>query len=184
MDNAADYSIKMKRWITHFVFIVMGSTIFFVGCKSTQIESTSFVPDIFTAPLSYTSDSFLIEKLTLEHAAKDYEAVMESRLDLRRQFGGSWPEDTFSLEQNIKDIKEHEHLFEKRISFTYSILSTDGEHVLGCIYINPIDSANFDAQVHMWVRSGEKYSNLRTGAKKELASWLYSQWPFEEVLIH
>ena len=154
------------------------------GCQHLSHAGQPFVDPSFEIPLVYTADAFLLEKLTVAHAQKDYEAVMESRLDLREQFDGAWPEDDFTLAQNIEDIQEHEHLFEQRVSFTYSVMSLDKKRVLGCIYINPSDTTRHDAQVHAWIRSSEKGSGLEEKLTIAVNEWLTTTWPFEHIQYH
>ena len=148
------------------------------GCQ--KDTSDSFIPDYFILPASYTTEHVHLKPLTIEYAQQDYDAVMDSQEELRELFGGTWPEDGFTLEQNQEDIREHEQLHEARQSFTYTILSTDKHRVLGCVYINAIDSSGFDAQVHMWARTGESITPL----KAVVQDWLDQEWPFERVLYH
>lgn len=136
-----------------------------------------FVPDGFTVPESHTTPVAIIEKLTLDHAVLDYEAVMDSRVFLRDYFGGEWPPDDFTLEQNREDIRAHETFSDARSSFAYTVLSLDRSRVLGCIYINPTDSLDYDAQVHSWVRTGEDLT-----LKPLIAEWIEQAWPFKKVL--
>ena len=156
-----------------FCLFVLSGLIF--GC--TVSAGTLFVPERFSVPISYKAKGVFIQKLTREYAELDYEAVMDSRHELRGYFGGEWPADTFSLEQNIKDIVVHEMLFEDRSSFAYTVLSADRTRVLGCIYINPTDSAGYDAQVHSWVRTGEEIQ-----LSSLVKDWLETDWPFQDVL--
>lgn len=112
----------------------------------------------------------------------DYEAVMESRHELRLLFGGDWPADSFSLEENMADLALHESLFSERTSFTYTIVNSNGSRVLGCMYINPTDSAGYEAQVHLWVRTSEAHQ--AAAIRNSAVAWLDDNWPFDRVLYH
>ena len=150
--------------------------LFTFGCSS------SFVPRTFDVPKQHQLLDFTFTKLTRAHAAMDYEAVMESRLELRTMFGGDWPADTFSLAQNKADIALHEALFNEGTSFTYSIVNPAGNRVLGCMYINPTDSPAYDAQVHLWVRTSELAQE--DTIKQAAQAWINDQWPYKRVQYH
>lgn len=140
-----------------------------------------FVPSGFVVPKEYVAPDLVILPLTKDLARLDYDAVMVSKKELRNQFGGEWPADDFSLAQNIEDIKQHERLAQERVSFTYSILDANAEKVLGCIYINPVDSAGYDAQVHIWVRADEK--DREAFLRQGMQDWLLERWPFRSVFF-
>lgn len=162
--------------------IIFVSLAYQQGCAKEEIKEPLFVPEDFAVPQSYEAEAIYLENLTTARAEQDYEAVMESRQDLRAQFGGEWPEDNFTLEQNKADLLEHEQLHQQRVSFTYTVLSKDKTTVLGCIYINPTDSAGFDAQVHMWVRTSMKARDLDNTLKEATQEWLSREWPFKQVI--
>ena len=165
----------MRSPSRYFLILVL---IWVTGCQKNT--SRSFVPDSFIIPHSFSTEQLQLRPLTIEYAQKDYDAVMDSREELREQFGGTWPEDGFTLEENQEDILEHEQFHEARQSFTYTVLSKDKHRVLGCVYINAVDSSGFDAQVHMWARRGESITPL----KAVVQDWLEQEWPFERVLYH
>ncbi|MEM8484295.1 MAG: GNAT family N-acetyltransferase [Bacteroidota bacterium] len=147
-----------------------------VGCAAT------FVPRSYDVPEQHQLPAFAFTRLTQAHAAMDYEAVMESRHELRLLFGGDWPADSFSLEENMADLALHESLFSERTSFTYTIVNSNGSRVLGCMYINPTDSAGYEAQVHLWVRTSEAHQ--AAAIRNSAVAWLDDNWPFDRVLYH
>ncbi len=163
----------MKRIYSSALLLI---TLLAAGCAST------FVPRSYNVPEQHQLATFAFTRLTQAHAAKDYEAVMESRHELRLLFGGDWPADTFSLEANMADLALHETLFTERVSFTYSIVNNTGSRVLGCMYINPTDSAGYDAQVHLWVRTSEAHQ--AAAIQSSAITWVDNNWPFERVLYH
>ena len=162
------------------VFLITISLWLGIGQSFGQVEPP-FVPPDFDVPQEYITPELVILPLTKNLARLDYEAVMVSKKELRNQFGGEWPTDDFSLAQNIDDIKEHERLAQERISFTYSLLDAKREKVLGCIYINPVDSAGYDAQVHMWIRSDQKTGTAEI--KMKIQDWIATGWPFRKVVF-
>ena len=150
-----------------------------IGCGSSKV---GFVPEEFVVPESYQEAGFLFKRLTTAYAALDYEAVMESRVRLRALFGGDWPPDSFKLEENHADLEEHDALFTARRSFTFTILNPDESRVLGCMYINPVEDPQYDAQVHLWVRTSEL--NHEPAIKTAARQWLLDEWPFSSVKYH
>lgn len=170
------FGIRHSKIGIHTTRLLLIALLFSFGCTA------SFVPRAFEAPTQHRLSDFTFTKLTAVHAAMDYEAVMESRQELRILFGGDWPADTFSLAQNKADIALHEQLFDERTSFTYSIVNRAGNRVIGCMYINPTDAPEYDAQVHLWVRTSElaQEATVRDAA----TVWLASGWPFRHVQFH
>ena len=136
------------------------------------------MPADFEIPESVSFGEVIIEPLTPEYAILDYEAVMESREELRAYFGGEWPPDSFTIEANTKELEDHQQFANQRISFAYTVLNKDRTQVIGCIYVNPTDSAGFDAQVHSWLRSGQ----IDFGFHDLVGDWMKDQWPFERVI--
>ena len=169
----------MRRPLAYLILLV--STLFALGCTSQSQDGNEqgFVPADFEIPNSFVCDEFRLRPLDVSDAEADYEAVMESKVELRALFGGDWPEDDFSLEQNRSDLKEHQKAFQDRESFTYSVVAVDQSRILGCVYIHPCDEA--DAQVIFWVRSSEKGQGLDQILQGTLQNWLTSAWPFNDV---
>ena len=91
-------------------------------------------------PESLTLDSIYLEVLHPKHVELDYRAVMKSKNFLRRWSNSSWPTDDFSVDENLSDLVWHNYEFEEKIAFTYTILDTDKQNCLGCIYLRPIST--------------------------------------------
>jgi len=96
-----------------------------------------FVPDDFEIPALLETDHFRLRMLSVDDVEKDYEAVIESRELLHTMFGGPWPRQGFTLEENLADLERHQQEFLNRKAFAYTVVSLDETRVLGCIYINP-----------------------------------------------
>ena len=111
----------------------------------------------------------------------DYEAVIESRELLHSMFGGPWPREGFTLEENLRDLERHQQEFLDRKAFAYTVVSLDESRVLGCLYINPARKTDADAKVHMWVRQSEYDKGLDAVLFQEVRNWLDSAWPFATV---
>ena len=114
-----------------------------------------FVPSDFCVPSLFETERFRLRMLSVDDVEKDYEAVMESCELLHAMFGGPWPREGFTLEENLQDLQRHQQDFLERKSFTYTVVTLDESRVLGCVYINPALEAGADARVVMWVRQRE-----------------------------
>lgn len=169
---------EMRKSYTSIILLV--GTLVFCGC-STQAElgDSEFVSADFPIPQELKHDDFRLRPLKVSDASADYEAVMESKVELRALFGGDWPQDDFTLEQNRSDLEMHQKAFDEREAFTYSVFTPDGQRILGCVYIHPAEKV--DAQVVFWIRTSELEHGLSEKLQLSLRRWLTSEWPFTEV---
>lgn len=112
-----------------------------------------FVPEGFQPPYQAKTENFIIRKLTVNEAQKDYIAVMSNKDRLRQVFcdDDDWPSDDMTLEENYQDLLEHQTEFENNEGFAYTILSTDEQVCLGCIYIYPFPHGVYDCRVFYWL---------------------------------
>lgn len=134
------------------------------------------VPPEFSVPGTLETDSLHLRMLRLSDAEADYEAVMESQQRLRAGSPNGWPREGFTLAENRIDLRRHETEFKTRIAFAYTVLSPAEDSVLGCLYINPSQSA--DADVHMWTRDSVHLTGLTAHLFEAVDGWLKSRWPF------
>ena len=112
--------------------------------------SDRLVPVGFEVPAGLDHAGFRLRMLRASDAEADYEAVMESAERLRRGSPNGWPRPGFTLPENRADLEKHEAEFEAQVAFAYTMVDPANEQVLGCVYLNPSETA--DADVHMWVR--------------------------------
>ena len=166
----------MNRAVDNTVILI--ATIVILGGCSRDGERP-FVPDSFHVPQGMQAERFRLRKLTSADAAADYEAVMESKIRLRRTFGDEWPSDEFTIQENQAELAEHERAFADRLAFTYTVVSLDDSRVLGCVYIFPDQEA--DAQVLFWLRDSAVSAGLQPALESALESWLGDAWPFAHV---
>ncbi len=141
-----------------------------------------FVPDEFCVPEEFENDYFRLRMLSVDDVEKDYEAVIESREILHKMFGGPWPREGFTLEENLKDLERHQREFLNREAFAYTVVSLDESKVLGCVYINPPQekSGNIPYAV-MWVRQTEYDKGLDHILFQTVKNWIKTDWPFVKV---
>jgi len=149
--------------------------------KTENHMQNDFVPLSFIVPESLETEKYRLEILTPTVAEIDYDAVMSSKIRLRSVFAESteWPRDAMSLADNIKDLQQHEEEFKLRKAFAYTALTLTREKCVGCVYIDPCKSVEFDCEVYLWVRDDclsldfDLYTNVR--------DWLVNYWPFKKI---
>ena len=147
------------------------------------MSENQFVPEGFAIPVSLETEYFRLRMLSVDDFEKDYEAVIESRELLHKMFGGPWPREGFTLEENLKDLERHQQEFIDRKAFAYTVVSLDEAKVLGCLYINPFkDSPKVDAYVNMWVRQSEFEKGLDDILFSTVKKWIKTTWPFKKVI--
>jgi hypothetical protein len=81
-----------------------------------------------------------------------------------------------SLEDNAGDLARHERDFADRVGFTYTVLDPARRDVIGCVYLYPPQSADFDADVRSWVRAD--HAELDKPLHELVSRWLARDWPF------
>jgi hypothetical protein len=141
-----------------------------------------FVPPGFEVPMRVTNEQFLLRPITIRDAEKDYEAVMESRRHLHELWGPGWP-DELTLEQNTVDLGWHQKEFQRRHSFTYTVMTPYEVDVLGCVYIYPSRLAGVDAEIYQWVRRNQLASGLEEELVAFVRQWIQQDWPFERPVF-
>lgn len=145
----------------------------------------NFVPTDFVVPLQIEQPRYRLRPLTTADVEKDYDAVMSSKESLRQIFRqqDTWPADTMTLEDNYRDLARHQHDFERRQGFTYTMETPTGDRCLGCVYIYPCTVDGYDALVFYWVRDSEKAQGLETELDTFLRQWLAEVWPFQQPVF-
>jgi hypothetical protein len=149
-----------------------------VGCGP-----SGFVSDDFELSAGFETPEFRVRPITVADAEKDYEAVMESIDVIHSSFlDDSWPAESFTLDQNRRDLGAKERKFERRQSFTYTVVSPDDSRVLGCVYINKGINGP-DAAVFMWARPSANDTGLDSRLEAAVRDWMKRDWPFEWVVF-
>jgi hypothetical protein len=144
--------------------------------------SHSVLPAEFEPPAGFENPEFRVRPISVADAEKDYEAVMES-VDIIHTalLDDKWPTESFTLAQNRRDLKAKERKFERRDSFTYTVVTPDESRVLGCVYLYE-GIGGPDAAVFLWVRSSEQEGGLDARLEAEVRDWVARDWPFEWVV--
>jgi hypothetical protein len=147
------------------------------------VTSEGFVPADFEPPTALTTDSFRLEPLGPQHNEADHAAWTSSIEHVRSTPGftdGSWPPpDGMSLDQNLDDLRRHADDFQRRTGFTFTVLDPGDGDVIGCVYVYPSRSEQYDAKVLSWVRADR--ADLDVPLADAVARWLSTDWPWERV---
>lgn len=144
-------------------------------------EDGTFVPADFEISRTFDGPGFRLEPLGPEHNERDHTAWMSSIDHIGGTPGldawaGQWPV-SMSLDDNLRDLVRHREEFDVREAFAYSIL--DGDEVIGCLYINPIEGRPGEAQVVSWVRASR--AEMDRVVWESVSQWLAAEWPFARV---
>ena len=136
------------------------------------------VPANFDIPTSLIMDNFRLEVLEPSVVELDYEAVMSSKVNLRKIFSenDAWPSDTMTLEDNNNDLVQHYEEFQSREAFAYTVLTPDKNKCIGCLYIYPSETKDFDSVVYFWIRDDSLA--LESEFYILIEGWLNEVWPF------
>ncbi len=132
----------------------------------------SLVPDTFVVPEILELDNCILLPLKVDYSLLDYAAVMDN---VDENGNALYPNHT--LYQNTVDLGYHQKEFQKKASFTYTILNKDRNECLGCIYIYPCDDSQYDVEVDMWIRN--KYKENEKDIMERVKEWIRDIWPFK-----
>jgi len=138
-----------------------------------------FVAEDFDVPEGLATPDFRLRMLSINDVVKDFEAVIASKANLQKLFpgGSDWPEG-LTLEANLVDLGWHQKEFQRRTSFTYTVVSLDGSKVLGCVYINPTRKLGYDAQITFWARESDQGDPADRALEEAVRGWIAAEWPF------
>ncbi|MFG1644421.1 N-acetyltransferase [Amycolatopsis sp. NPDC049252] len=147
------------------------------------MTADEFVPIGFEPPTSLVTDQFHLEPLGPQHNRADHAAWMSSIEHIRSTTGyhnGNWPpHDGMTLEANLADLRRHADDFTRRAGFTFTVLGPPDNDVLGCVYLYPSASEEWDVTVRSWVRADR--SDLDVPLADTVARWLATDWPWKRV---
>jgi hypothetical protein len=157
-----------------------------------------FYPDDAPAPQELRTGEFILRPLRASHNPLDYDAVMESKDQLRLGSLHGWPRDGFTTDENLADLRCHEQDFAERRGFTYTILTPDETRCLGCLYLYPLDSmlrqysadaeaiarvGDFEAHAYFWVRSSSIPGDLDRRVLTAVRTWLRREFAFSRIVF-
>ncbi|WFE48097.1 N-acetyltransferase [Verrucosispora sp. WMMD1129] len=144
------------------------------------MTSDAFVPAGFTPPTSLITDRFRLEPLGPQHNVADHAAWMSSIEHIRTTPGypdGNWPPVSgMSLEKNLSDLRRHADDFTRGTGFTFTVLDPVDSDVIGCVYLYPSASEEYDVTVQSWVRADR--ADLDEPLATAVANWIATDWPW------
>jgi len=158
----------------------------------------SFSDPKIPVPARLETDEFVLRPIRAADAAGDHAAVMETRKHLRVWEQSAWPEESFSVEANRKDLVELEQRHAERRAFTYAVVDPKDVECLGCVYIfpttatflakstvTPIDDdawADLDAVIYFWVRTSRMETEMDKRLLTALRTWMREEWSFARTV--
>lgn len=158
-----------------------------------------FGDENITIPDGIVTNEFLIRPLLATDVELDYAAVMESKEFLRKWEQSSWPEDNFTLADNLEDLERHEREHINRESFTFTVMNPTETECLGCIYIFPrtarwlaqaettpignTDWADYEAIILFWIRQSRLTEAMDRKLLDALRPWFEQGWTFDGHLF-
>jgi hypothetical protein len=137
----------------------------------------------FALPDPPATDRFRLEPLGPQHNVADHAAWTSSIAHIRANpdfAGRSWPPpEGMTLEANLDDLRQHAEDFDRRVGFTYTVLSVPGGEVIGCVYVYGSRQEPGVTDVRSWVRADR--ASLDAEVYLVVSDWLARDWPFERV---
>lgn len=139
----------------------------------------TFVPVGFVPPTSLVTEQFRLEPLGPQHNEADLAAWTSSIEHIRATPGypdGNWPpRGGMTLDENLDDLRRHAADFAARRGFTFTVLDPADGDVIGCVYLYPTRSPDYDVDVQSWVRADR--AHLDAPLADAVAAWLERSWP-------
>jgi hypothetical protein len=112
------------------------------------MPSDGFVPVGFDPQTSLATNQFRLEPLGPQHNESDHAAWMSSIEHIRSTPGypdGKWPpRGGMTLEENLADLRRHADDFARRAGFTFTVLDPADGDVIGCVYLYPSASEEWE----------------------------------------
>ncbi|WNM35351.1 N-acetyltransferase [Streptomyces sp. Li-HN-5-11] len=141
------------------------------------------VPSGFALPDPPATDRFRLEPLGPQHNAADHAAWTSSIAHIRATPGfteRSWPPPGgMTLEANLEDLRRHAEDFDRRVGFTYTVLSNPGGDVIGCVYMYGSRHDPDVTDVRSWVSAD--HAALDADLYRVVSDWVAREWPFKRV---
>ena len=110
----------------------------------------------------------------------DLVAVMGSRDRLWKIYGQAWgwPPATMTREQDLEDLQHHADDMVRGRSFNYALFDADETALLGCVYIDPVEGPDADAEISWWVVDECVGTDLEAALDRLVPAWIAEAWPF------
>src|ERR1044072_10006390 len=86
-------------------------------------------------PAELRTSEFFLRPIVAGDVELDYAAVMDTREQLRLGRQDTWPEDEFTVEENLVDLEDMEQRHRAGRAFNYTVLDPAGTECWGCVYV-------------------------------------------------
>ena len=143
--------------------------------------NSTFVPQNFMPPATFSSEHFFFTVLNESVAELDYKAIMSNRNSLVGIFGPNdpWPQTNLTLDENRASLAIHQQEFTDRKAFAYSILTPTKDKCLGSVYIDQSRANAYDWEVYFWL------TDQALAHEKRLFNFLKhrltTDWPYSRL---
>lgn len=140
-----------------------------------------WMPEDFVRPLRVElSTGHHLRPVGPDDADLDILAVMGSQPRLWAIYGDEWgwPAATLTWEQNHQELVRHAAEAVALEAFSYALFDAAESQILGCVYIDPPQYANTDAEVSWWVVTDLVGSLVEAALDELVPRWLAGRWPF------
>jgi hypothetical protein len=138
-------------------------------------------------PIPPEHSEMVLEPLGETHNQSDLEAWGSSVEHIRATPGmgdRDWPPDEpYTLDQNLSDMRMHVADFAARTGFTWTVLDPASRTVIGCVYIYPSeveDSPPGQITVRSWVRADK--AKLDAELYHLVSDWVANDWPLAKFV--
>jgi len=141
----------------------------------------SIIPNNFIVPTYLKSKSFVFTPLTVSDIENDYLAVTDNIEHLKGTFDflPNWPDKNITKEENLSNLGWHQTEFAMKTSFAYKIQKLPAKQYIGCLYIFPSNTVEYEVDVYFWLIKSEAESYGKVG--EILKAWITKDWPFTKV---
>lgn len=142
--------------------------------------------DDATVPSPPSTAELVLEPLGEQHNASDLAAWSASVEHIRAtpgMGGRDWPPDEpYTAEQNLADMRGHVADFAARTGFTWTVLDPASREVIGCVYMYAPEWAAPAGQISVrsWVRADR--AHLDAELYRLVSAWLDKDWPWTDVV--
>ena len=143
----------------------------------------SFTPADFHPPRLAEAQGFKLVPLGPDVVEQDYAAYMSSIEHLQQTFTRStgWPHAGLTLADSMVDMETEAARFAARESFAYGVLTPNGQHELGSVYVRPSPVPEYDAVVMLWVTKAQYDAGFDAVLYDWVRDWVAQEWPFAKV---
>ncbi len=106
---------------------------------------------------------------------------MANQARLQGIFGpnSDWPKASMTFEENIASLAIYKEEFMSRTAFAYAVYTRHSEKYIGCVYIDPPQSSDFDCDIYLWI--GAEDITLDNLLYQTITQWLKTAWPSSKL---